>query len=55
MVYKGKLLFQSYSDGEPFPDVDYYEIRQLVADEGKDEVFGWDFLSALAATAKTAA
>ena len=49
MVYKGKLLFQSYSDGKPFPDLDYHEIRQLVADEGKDEVFGWHFLSTLAA------
>ena len=53
MVYKGKLLFQSYSDGEPFPDLDYLEIRQLVADGGKDEVSGWHFLSTLAA--KTAA
>ena len=53
MVYKSKLLFQSYSYGEPFPDLDYLEIRQLVADGGKDEVSGWHFLSTLAA--KTAA
>ena len=50
MVNKGKLLFQSYSGGEPFPDLDYYEIRQLVADGGKDEVSGWHFLSTLAAS-----
>ena len=48
-----ELLFQSYSDGEPFPDLDYHEIRQLSADGGKDEVSGWHFLSTLAA--KTAA
>ena len=51
-VYKHKLLFQSYWDGagaKPLKDLDYQEIKQLVADEGKDEVYGWYFLSTLAA------
>ena len=30
-------------------DLDYQEIEQLIADEGKDEVYGWHFLSTLAA------
>jgi hypothetical protein len=51
-VYKHKLLFQSYWDGagaKPLKYLDYREIKQLVADEGKDEVYGCHFLSTLAA------